>query len=576
MPLILLHEKERQEWLAFREPAEVLQTWDPLQIPYLLRQLEERSRYHNRWAVGFLAYEASSAFDAALRTRDASSGSFPLAWFGLFDTPVVLPDLPSRGTDTFASGDWVHEIDRPEFESAIRQIREHIRNGDTYQVNFTFRMRSAFAGDPLGFFLDLQRRQPGGYGAYIECDTFAIASVSPELFFRRDGEHITTRPMKGTRRRGLTTASDRELREALRTSHKDRAENLMIVDMMRNDLNRIAISGSVTVPSLFEIEKYPTVWQMTSTITARTTRSWAEILGALFPCSSITGAPKIRTMEIIKSLEPSPRGIYTGSIGFLAPDGRSQMNVAIRTVAIDKTTGTATYGVGGGIVWDSQPEAEYDECRSKAAVLSGGTAAAPDRLLETMSVLPEEGVVLLEAHLERLSDSAEYFGFALDIGSIRSALLKLRSREARVLRLTVDRDGRVEMAESDLPESGRIRAAVAPTPVWSRDPLLYHKTTSRDVYDQALASRDDVDDVILKNERGELTEFTIGNLVLEIDRRLVTPPVSSGLLPGTLRQQLLDRGEVTEQLIGEDDLDSATTIFRINSVRGWQRVDLVP
>jgi para-aminobenzoate synthetase/4-amino-4-deoxychorismate lyase len=399
--------------------------------------------------------------------------------------------------------------------------------------------------------------------------------------------------MKGTLPRGLTFSKDRKNAETLQNSPKDRAENIMIVDMLRNDIGRVADAGSVETLSRFDVEKYPTVWQMTSAVQGTLSqrrkgatntelvdgelsafaplREIKNIFKALFPCASITGAPKAKTMEIIQGLEASPRGIYTGSIGFIAPNGDAQFNVAIRTAVIQD--GKAEYGIGGGIVWDSDAKSEYEEAISKAAIL---TKRMPDfQCLETM--LWEDGeILLLERHLKRLAESAEYFDFKCDFEKIREHLRNLRLKAPTRIRLLLSKDGRFETQTFEIKRDEGVAStlAVAKEPIDSTDVFLYHKTTNREVYETAKANFPDADDVLLYNERDEVTESCIANIVVELDGRKVTPPVSCGLLAGTFRDELLENGEIEERVITLDDLKCADSICLINSVRKWREVTL--
>ncbi len=617
-PVVLLHDEQSRSWLRFSEPVEVFSTSNASDVPYYLRKIESLVAYRNVWAVGYLSYDAAPAFDKSMRVHQPvveSDSNIPLLWFGIFHAPAVVDSpLHVREADSdkpaqYSRGEWTSEIARQEYLNAIQKIKEHIREGDTYQVNFTYRQRAAFAGNTAAFFADLLSNQPGGYGCMIDTDTFCVASVSPELFLHIDGPSITTRPMKGTAPRGYTTRLDSENVDGLQRSEKNRAENLMIVDMMRNDLNRIARPGSVKVPNLFSIERYPTVLQMTSTVQAETDCSWSEIIAALFPCSSITGAPKIRTMDIIAELEVSARGIYTGTIGYLAPGRKSQMNVAIRTVLIDKVAGEASYGIGGGIVWDSDPADEYEESRVKAKVLVDNCLRdTPTHLLETMRLDPGAGIRRLERHLSRLASSAEYFGIKPNLDEVRTQLNELQIRyadqqsllgaddleetktvgqnkgeprnqvgaSALRVRLVVGNGEDISLTTTVIPASERdidLSVKLADKPVDKSDVTLYHKTTSRLIYDEALDSADGFDDVLLYNHEGQLTEFALGNVVLQIGDSFLTPPVASGLLSGTMRAELLEKDEIIEQTVYLKDLDGAT-VFRINSVRGWQRVQL--
>jgi para-aminobenzoate synthetase/4-amino-4-deoxychorismate lyase len=400
-----------------------------------------------------------------------------------------------------------------------------------------------------------------------------ICSASPELFFSRTGRQLIARPMKGTIRRGRTLAEDRDRRAALHSSPKERAENVMIVDMMRNDIGKVAVVGTVAVPELLTLERYPTVWQMTSSVTAETDAPLEQIFSALHPSASVTGAPKVRTMEILRDLEPAARGVYAGAVGYVVPGGDAQFNVAIRTAVVDERQQTVSFGVGSGIVWDSDATAEYDECLLKGAVL--GRAAAAFELLETMRWTPDEGFFLLERHLIRLQESAEYFDFRCDLDAVREGLSSAISGADRPLRvrMLVDRGGRVSVQVAPLAASLEpVRAALADIPVRRDEVFLYHKTTNRALYEKA--RKPAADDVILWNERGEITESTIANVVVERDRARVTPPLDCGLLAGTFRAELLARGDIREAIVSIDELRAAPRFWLINSVQGWREAAL--
>ena len=528
-------------------------------------------------AAGFLSYEAAGGFDPVLQTRD---GSIPCLWFGLFRERqrVAAGGLAPRGG--YSLSPWQPSIPRRAYDEAIERIRSYIAAGDTYQVNFTFRMRADFAGDDRAFYRDLCQSQRASYCAYLDLGPYRILSASPELFFSLQDGVLTTRPMKGTRPRGRWPDEDDELAAALQRSEKDRAENVMIVDLLRNDLGRVSEMGSVAVPRLWEVERYETVLQMTSTVRSRmrTGVTVRELLTALFPCGSVTGAPKVRTMQIISELEGSSRGVYTGCIGFVSPGPEVRFNVAIRTVWLDMIKGRAEFGVGGGITFDSSPQGEYEECVTKARVL---TDRRPDfALLETFLFEPGSGYFLLERHLERLCSSARYFGFRCPIDAVTRALeaeaAPLAGGPHRV-RLVLGRDGDTQVHAATLapPSGARFRVALATTPVDSRDPLLFHKTTHRAPYESRLAMRPDCDDVILQNERGEVTECCIGNLVSVLGEQRWTPPLKSGLLPGTYRAELLARGEIAERVLSFQDLQRADALYLINSVRQWVPLELV-
>ena len=544
-------------------------------LPALRDIAQEISR--GRHAAGYIAYEAASGLDPVYTTRE--SGELPLLWFGIYEGRRDVTAGPTIGPGPYELSGWQSTTSREDYDCAIRRIREYIAAGDTYQVNHTIRMQAEFSGDPKAFYRDLCRSQCASYSAYLDLGRHKILSASPELFFSLDNGKLTARPMKGTRPRGRWEAEDLALADALQTAEKDRAENLMIVDLLRNDLGRVAETGSVSVPALWEVERYETVWQMTSSVTARLRQDSGplEILQALFPCGSVTGAPKVRTMEIISELETSPRGVYTGSIGYISPGPEMAFNVAIRTVWIDTDLGRAEFGVGGGITYDSSESGEHEECMVKARVL---TARRPDfELLETLRHDADTGYYLLDMHLDRLASSARYFGFECDLSSVRESL-EVAADEmgggTHRCRLTLDRKGTLDLHHAPLvPFGPAFRVALCDRPVESGDPMLYHKTTHRLAYESRLALHPGYDDVILQNERGELTECCIGNLVLDIDGQRYTPPVESGLLPGTYRAELLARGQLQERVLSPADLECANAIFLINAVREWVQLTLV-
>jgi para-aminobenzoate synthetase/4-amino-4-deoxychorismate lyase len=498
----------------------------------------------------------------------------PLAWFGLYEGPLELTRLEPGG-QPLPRG-WQPEVSADRYRLALQQIKEAIAAGQTYQVNYTYRLRNDLAIPAYPLFARLAQAHQPPYAAFLETGGWAVCSFSPELFFRLEGEMLTSRPMKGTAARGRLLADDLELADWLQHSEKNRAENVMIVDMVRNDMGKIARTGSVQVPELFQVEKYPTVWQMTSTVTAESGAGLAEILAALFPCASITGAPKVRTMQVIRELETSPRRLYTGTLGYLAPGRRAVFNVAIRTLLLDKTKGQAEYGVGGGIVWDSEIESEWAEAQTKARVLFESPAAFD--LLETLLWTPESGYFLLERHLQRLSDSAAYFDYPLDLENLHQKLDELASAlpgEARRVRLLLSRNGQVHLEPHKLAaQPPTYPVGVASRPIKAQDRFLYHKTTRREIYASARQERPDCEDVLLWNARGELTEATIANLVVEQDGQLWTPPVSCGLLPGTYRGWLVEQGRVQEKTLYLAELDSFERLYLANSVRKLWEIEL--
>lgn len=544
-------------------------------------------------AAGFVAYEAAPALDPTLAAHPPAAG-LPLAWFALYaereevSAPEGEEDETGEDEPGFSLGEWEPSVTEDGYAASVERVREWIAAGDTYQANFTFRLRAAFSGDALALYERLCRAQRSAFCAYLEVGDLAVVSASPELFFRREGGSLELRPMKGTAPRGRWTAEDDAQAAALLASPKERAENLMIVDLLRNDAGRVAEFGSVHVPRLFETETYETVHQLTSTVRARLRpgTELVDLFRALFPCGSVTGAPKVRTSQIIAELEDSPRGVYTGAIGVVSP-GEAAFSVAIRTLVIDRARGRAELGVGSGVTHDSRPAAEYRECLDKAAF----ARRAPHRfrLLETMRWEPGTGFFLLDGHLERMRESARYFGFAFAEDEVRRRLAEAvaeaagESGGALRVRLLLSRGGHIAVETYPLAPDGvadgdtaPLRVALSAEPVDSREPLLYHKTTRRAPYDRRRAARPDCDDVLLINERGEVCEATLANVVAVIGGGRWTPPLESGLLPGVLRAALLRRGEVRERVLRPADLASAEEIYLVSSLRGWRRAVLVP
>jgi para-aminobenzoate synthetase / 4-amino-4-deoxychorismate lyase len=546
-----------------------------------LRKIEAQVDRHGYYAAGFLSYEAAPAMGQPFQVRP-DDGRFPLLWFGIYNRPAVLPSTTVSSTVDQLSGPWTAAIREEDYHTAIHQVRDHIARGETYQVNFTYRLhacadQSGYAQPGWPLFAALAAAHVPPYAAFVETADWAICSISPELFFTLNQNTLTSLPMKGTAPRGLTQQEDLALQNWLYHSEKNRAENLMIVDMVRNDMGRIAQVSSVAVPRLFHVDKYPTVWQMISEVTCQTEAGLTDIMQALFPAASITGAPKVRTMQIISALETTPRRIYTGTIGYYAPGRKAQFNVAIRTLLVDKQQQKTTYGVGGGIVWDSDPAEEWAETITKARILY--EAPQPFYLLETMRWTVQEGWFLLLQHITRLQSSADYFAFPLDTSELQRRLSEAETGfagKSQRVRLLLARSGEITIQSMPLPtEPPPARVAVAKTPVQSTNRFIYHKTTRRALYQRALEERPDFADVLLYNERGELTESTIANLVYQQDGKLYTPPVSCGLLPGTYRAWLIETGQVTEKTLARSDLHRCERVFLANSVRGMWQIEVV-
>ena len=534
------------------------------------------------WCVGFVAHEAAGAFDSALTTQVPRSG--PLAWFAEFAAPSTTfyplnadsASIAPEGGDgvKYRVGEWHSDIDHLQFRDKVESIRTDIREGRFYQVNLTTRLFADFSGDALAFYRALQLAQPNGYHAFIDTGSAQLLSVSPELFFTLHGGKVTTQPMKGTAPRGDTPEADERIAWALTHSDKERAENLMIVDLLRNDLARIAMPNSIEVAALFALQPLPSVWQMTSTINAtlRAGLGLADVFGALFPCGSVTGAPKVEAMRAIRDLETAPRGAYCGAIGYVAPavDGqiRACFNVGIRSVWIEE--GRATCGVGGGITWDSTVEGEWAEVIYKSRFAK--RASKSFELLETFR-LEEGGFALLEPHLARMDNSARHFRFSFEQSRAVETLNRLKREYPRGVwrvRLRLDRQGglRAEaIALDEIPANANFRLADAP--ISSADEFLLHKTTRRESYERHAPAGQAEFDTLLWNERGELTEFTRANLVMQIDGVLWTPPVTCGLLNGTLRDELVAWGVLQERVLVRADIARAEKIWWLNGLRGW-------
>ena len=540
--------------------------WQLADVIPLLGQVERHAR-QRRWAVGMVAYEAAAAFDQAFQTLPPLEG-IPLASFAIFDAPSE-PEEEALDVG-FDCSHWHSDIPSSGFRKKVECIREGIQAGAYYQVNLTTRLRANFKGNPCAFFSSLCEAQPGAYALFLDFGDWQIASVSPELLFEWSPAtaEIMARPMKGTAPLSQPAAD-------LRASAKDRAENLMIVDLLRNDIARVSHQGSVRVPKLFTIDNFATLRQMTSTIVGETLpdADLAQIFAALFPCGSITGAPKIAAMQAIAALEPSPRGAYCGALGVVQPGGAALFSVGIRTVTI--ANGKAECGIGSGITWDSDPAEEHRECQIKRRFLLRASAAFD--LLDSIK-LKDGAYWLRERHCERLQRSAEHFGFPFDIEAVNRALRATAEQHqngAHALRLLLSRRGNIAIEMRPLPFTpAHPSVALAETAISSDDEFLHHKTTHRAVYEAQAPKSAGIFDTLLFNERGEITEFTRGNVAMELDGRFLTPPESSGLLPGTLRAELLSQGKLIERVLKHDDLARAKALWFLNSLRGFFPVRL--
>jgi para-aminobenzoate synthetase/4-amino-4-deoxychorismate lyase len=566
---------------ALSDPLREIVARDLMSVEDAIRRAGEASA-NGHWVAGYVAYEAAQAFDSALVVKDGNTK--PLVWFGVFGDrievePVVVDPAATGG---FSVSRWIPVWDRDTYDTAFEDVQRSIELGDTYQVNLTFPLEAAFSGIAETMYGNLVAAQQPRYAAHVWHDETHLLSVSPERFFAIVDARITTRPMKGTSPRGRWEEEDQAMRGSLLESEKDRAENLMIVDLLRNDIGRIAKFGTVSVDELFTIEKYQTVWQMTSEVSAdlRDDVDLNSVFGALFPCGSVTGAPKARAMELIAELEPSPRGIYCGAIGFIPPgDGinGASFNVAIRTAVIDEAEGVARYGVGGGVTWDSNAEAEYEEALTKARVLTGRSASV--ELIETIRW--DDGYVMLEEHLSRLSESAKYWGMPCDVNSLRPMLSELEATMTgpTKVRILASGEGTVALSLSKAPSrfslgpgpaDKPVRLGIDRDPLDSGDPRLFHKVADRKHFDDRRKRNAGVDDVLCVNEEGNITESTIANVAFLIDGVWRTPPVVDGLLAGILREKLISEGILEVETVSIPDALEAEAVALLNSVRGWR------
>ena len=587
-PFVLLEDRlaPGRPATLYADPVAIVRCDDPFDADAALARIEAGVA-RGLHAAGFLSYALGEALEPKLRARLGLADGWPLLWFGLFAEPrrVGAEELDAMfaqlGPPAPISPPLAN-FDRAPHEAKVRRVKDYLFAGDAYQVNLTHRLDFAYGGDPLALYGAMRARQPVAHGGVVAMAEATIVSVSPELFLEVAGGMATTRPMKGTSPRGAGPELDAALAAALQADPKQRAENLMIVDLMRNDLSRICGVGTVKAPEMFRLETYPTLHTLTSTVTGtlRAGTGIADIVRAIFPCGSITGAPKHRAMQIIHEIEAAPRGVYTGAIGAFAPDGAARLNVAIRTATLFPD-GRGAYGVGGGIVADSDPGAEYDECLVKARVLSD--LAEDYGLIETLLWSPRQSFVRLELHLARLAASAKSLGFRFDAPAARARLRELadalaaRPLERRV-RLELARGGGLAIADAVLaPErAGILSVALAPERVDAGDPFLRHKTTQRRLYDAAFAAAaaGGHDEALFLNRDGRLAEASRNSVFVEVAGALATPPLADGALPGVLRQAMLDAGEAVEAPLTLQHLRAARRWFLGNSLRGLREARL--
>lgn len=552
----------------FTKPIKELKTRDIDQVEALLREVEAYQK-KGFYAVGYVSYEAAPAFEKKFAVHPAPLMGEYLLYFTIHQEVETLP-FPEDYEAVDLPANWKEEVEAPAYQEAIETIHHHIRQGDTYQVNYTVQLSQELKSDPLAIYNRLVVEQKAHYNAFIQHDDVSILSISPELFFEQDDRLLTTRPMKGTTHRGLTNQSDLQEAAWLEADPKNRAENMMIVDLLRNDMNRISEIGSEHVTHLCQVEQYSTVWQMTSTIESRLRAEvdLVQTFQALFPCGSITGAPKISTMEIIQKTEEAPRGVYCGTIGILLPKGKRIFNVAIRTVQIQGNR--AIYGVGGGITWDSQWEGEYQETKQKSAVLY---RQEPRFELLTTGLIHQGELTFLEQHLTRLREASRYFAYPYNEPKL---LNELQEQLAHVdpsldyrCRIALQKNGTIQLTITELTDlpASYLQAQLTEQKLDLATPFTYFKTSQRN----HLATKHREQIFYLPD--GSLLETTIGNLILEIEGKLYTPPAHLPLLDGIYRCHLLETQQVEEKLLTLNDLKNADRIYACNALRGLYELD---
>ncbi len=599
-PLVLLDDSrpahKGQPSLLFHNPDHIIRADSFEELETAFKAIDDAvdKGFH---VAGWIAYECARHFEPTLAKAITRKAKEPLVWMIATQHRKLLS--ASDVSKLFHTADrgnarqaelkkFAPSQSEADYVKALEKVHDYITAGDVYQINHTLPIPVELKGPATSLYNKLRQRQPVSFGAYIDTGEDKILSLSPELFLEKKGDQLSARPMKGTAPRGRTLEEDSEAKQSLRDDPKSQAENLMIVDLIRNDLSRISEAGSVEVPALFDIEQYPTLLQMTSTVTARANTSLTpyELLKAMFPCGSVTGAPKVRAMEVIQSLETSPRGVYCGTIGYFSPQTETSeaswcLNVPIRTLVLDRN-GDGRLSVGSGVVADSDPTGEYEECLLKAAF----TDREPVQfsLIETMRC--EDGqITRLSGHLQRLKDSATYFDFSYDHSQVENTLQEHIDAvetldQTRRIRLLMDRWGATSVTSTPInhaENSSDITVCLSAIHTNSNDPFLFHKTTNRPLYDEAIKAVMEMGhaDVLFFNEQGHLTEGAISNVFVEKDGILYTPPITSGVLPGTLRSDLIEnRSDVKEKILTKFDLETADHLYIGNALRGLRSVTL--
>lgn len=579
---------------VYEKPVSIISVTDPDDIEAGLIEIQKaiNKKFH---VAGWISYEAGFYFEKALKPLLPKKSNYPFIHMGVYEKRKVLnsEDVEDYWQDHYDQTAYeIRNIDlslsRKEYKKAFDEIQAYLGSGDIYQVNFTQKAFFDILGSSKALYASLRNAQQVEYAAYIESDDVTVLSLSPELFIRKDGQRLTAKPMKGTIKRGRTIVEDENNAQSLFNSDKERAENLMIVDLLRNDLSKLASKSSVKVLKLYEIEKYRTLFTMTSTINARIDddHSAFDVLKSVFPCGSVTGAPKIRAQQIINTLEKSERGIYTGAIGYFTPENDMCFSVPIRTITIDKN-GAGELGIGGAIVADSKADSEYDECLLKADFV---TKKYPKfDLIETISWAAQQGISDLNYHLDRLARSASYFSFNFNRQYIADTLnehvkfINSKAENYYKVRLLLSKAGNISVSSEKIVKHDHaqtLTVVLSDEKVDSADPMLFHKTTLRSFYSEQYRKyheRNGCFDVVFTNEKEELTEGSFTNLFIKKGNIYYTPPVNCGLLAGVYRQKLLENAEyeTVEKELFQDDLINADQIYLCNAIRGLVPVNLI-
>lgn len=559
----------------YTDPVDILIADDPGDIDDIFAKL---TQYHQEgyFIAGYLSYDLGYVFEDALSHRLAPKRPTPLLNFGIFKTferqaPTQLL-YSSQAPDLTLTPLW----SEAEYSKRFSQVMDYIRAGDVYQINLTFPMTGPYDGPAHTLYAAFRHRQKGRYGGVVHLGNAPdIISLSPELFFRKEGRDMSMRPMKGTRPRSANSQIDEELRLNMRNDVKSQAENLMIVDLLRNDLSRISEPGSVKVPELFALESYETLHQMTSRVVSKLTPDidMKSIFQNLFPCGSVTGAPKIRAMEIIDDLETTPRGAYCGALGYIDPNGDACFNVGIRTLTLSGKR--LTYNVGSGLVYDSQAQDEYHECLLKADVLS----QPPAGIIETCLWTPKDGIVRGKAHKARMMKSAKALGYPFNPAQYDALIDGIKAKEtSQHIRITLSAEGDLNLSQKYFVSLDRPKIMVSPHKLSKQVQYSKHKISRRNFYDEErerLKALTGIDEVIFLNESGKLCEGSFTSIFIEKDGKLLTPALKTGILPGVLRAQLLRSKKARTADLTEDDLLGAKNIYIGNSMRGLMPAALI-